>query len=74
MNMAVKDLSDLRSDGARLGRSTADLIGFYGITTPIAQPAITAVGTTTATTTLNELRITRLYTALLNLNLIGTGG
>lgn len=72
--MAVRDLTDRRSDGTRFGYSSTDKIGFYGITTPIVQPSITAVATATATTTLNELRITRLYAALLSLKLINTGG
>lgn len=72
--MAVRQLSDARGDGINLGQSTTDKIGFYGLTTPIVQPAITAVGTATATTTLNETKIDRLYTALRNLNLINTGG
>lgn len=72
--MTVRQLSDARGDGINLGQSTTDKIGFYGLTTPIVQPAITAVGTTTATTTLNETKIDRLYTALRNINLISTGG
>lgn len=72
--MAVKQLSDGRSDGVNLGKSTTDKIGFYGLTTPIVQPSITAVGTTTATTALNETKINRLYSALRSLNLINTGG
>lgn len=72
--MAVKQLSDGRSDGVNLGKSTTDKIGFYGLTTPIVQPSITAVGTTTATTALNETKIDRLYSALRSLNLINTGG
>lgn len=72
--MAINQLADKRPDGANLGQSTSDKIGFYGLTTPIVQPTITAVATATATTTLNELRITRLYTALLALNIVNTGG
>lgn len=72
--MAVRQLSDNRPDGVNQGQSTTDKIGFYGLTTPVVQPTITAVATATATTTLNELRITRLYTALLSLSLINTGG
>ena len=71
--MAVNQLSDARPDGAQLGQSATDKVGFFG-TTPVVQQAITAVGTTTATTALNETRITRLYTALVNLGLITTGG
>lgn len=72
--MALKELSDGGPDGTRLGQSSTDKIGFFGLTTPIARPSITAVATATATTTLNETRITRLYTALRNLGLIATDG
>lgn len=72
--MAIKQLSDGNPTGTNLGQSTTDKIGFYGLTTPIVQPSITAVGTTTATTTLNETKIDRLYTALRSLGLINTGG
>ena len=68
--MAVRQLSDGNDDGTNFGQSTTDLIGFYGLTTPIAQQTVTSVTTTTATTTLNETRISRLETALSNLNLI----
>lgn len=70
--MAVEYLGTGNDDGVLFGRSSTDKIGFYGLTTPIVRPSITAVGTATATTTLNETRITRLYTALENLGLIET--
>lgn len=70
----IKQLSDGGPDGTLLGQSTTDKIGFYGLTTPIVQPSITAVTTTTATTALNETKINRLYAALRALNLINTGG
>lgn len=72
--MAIKELSDSNPDGTRLGQSSTDLVGFYGLATPIARPSVTAVGTTTATTTLNETKISRLQTALVNLGLIATDG
>lgn len=72
--MAIKQLSDGNPSGTLLGQSSTDLIGFYGKTTPIARPAITAVGTTTATTALNETRLSRLTAALVNLGLISTDG
>ena len=72
--MAVEYLGSGNDDGVNLGRATTDKIGFYGLTTPIVQPSITAVATATATTALNERRIVRLYAALQALNLINTGG
>lgn len=72
--MAVEYLGTGNDDGVNFGRSTTDKIGFYGLTTPIVQPAITAISTATATTTLNETRIARLETALINLGLVNTGG
>lgn len=71
--MAVQEVADGRPDGARLGQASTDKVGFFGAT-PVVQAAITAVGTTTATTALNETKIDRLYTALINLGLINTGG
>lgn len=68
--MAIKQLSDGGSSGANFGQSTTDKIGFYGLTTPIAQQTVTSVTTTTATTTLNETRIARLEAALEALNLV----
>ena len=70
----IKQLSDKGPDGTLLGQSSTDKIGFYGLTTPIVRPAITAVATATATTALNETKINRLYTALRSLGLISTAG
>lgn len=70
--MAVNDLTRLPSDGTRLGQTTADKVGFFGLTTPIPQPtsatqaAITAGATTTATIAL----LLEIRTALVNLGLI----
>jgi hypothetical protein len=71
--MGVRQLSDARPDGFYVGQSATDKVGFFG-TTPAVQQAITAVGTTTATTALNETKIDRLYSALITLGLITTGG
>lgn len=69
--MAINHLSDGNPDGLLVGQSSTDKIGFYGLTTPIARPSVTAV-VTTATTATNEAAVTRLYTALVNLGLIVT--
>lgn len=60
-------------DGAQVGKASTEKVGFFGAT-PVVQAAITAVGTTTATTALNETKIDRLYSALATLGLINTGG
>ncbi|KKL80236.1 hypothetical protein LCGC14_2006780 [marine sediment metagenome] len=60
-------------DGVGLGKTALSKVGFYGIT-PVVQAAITAVGTTTATTALNETKIDRLYAALELVGIIATGG
>ncbi len=39
--MAVRDLTDARTDGTNLGQSATDLVGFWGVT-PVAQPAASA--------------------------------
>jgi hypothetical protein len=72
--MAINYLGDGNPDGIVVGYAATDKVGFFGLTTPVVQPSITAVGTTTATTALNETKIDRLYTALLSLGLINTGG
>ncbi len=45
----IKELSDGGPDGTRLGQSSTDKIGFYGLATPIARPA-TVTDATDATT------------------------
>lgn len=71
--MAVHYLDSGNDDGTVLGQAATSKIGFYNAT-PIVRPSITAVATATATTTLNETKIDRLYTALRNLGLIATDG
>ena len=68
--MAVRQLSDGRSDGQQLGRSSTDKVGFYG-TTPIVQATVAATTTTTATTTALQTDIDAIRTALQNIGLIG---
>ena len=69
--MAIRHLSDCGPDGWLMGQSSTDKGGFFGLTTPIDRPSVTAV-VTTATTGTNEAAVTRLYTALVNLGLIVT--
>lgn len=45
--MALRELSDKNPDGTRLGQSSTDKLGFFGLATPIVQPSVTAIGTTT---------------------------
>ncbi len=71
--MAINYIGDNNPDGSCLGTASTEKVGFYG-TTPIVRPSITAVGTTTATTALNETKIDRLYTALRSIGIIDTGG
>ena len=47
---AGKQLSDYNSSGTNMGQSATDLIGFYGLATPIAQQTFAANGTDAATT------------------------
>lgn len=37
---AIRDLSDQNSQGTRLGVTSTDLIGFYGLTTCVAQVSV----------------------------------
>lgn len=43
--MAVENLTKANPDGTNFGQSTTDKIGFYGLATPIAQPAVTHLAT-----------------------------
>jgi len=49
--MGIKALSDGNPDGTRLGQSSSDLIGFYGLSVPIAQRSSSAMATLTITVT-----------------------
>lgn len=71
--MGVMYLGDNNPDGMCVGLTATEKVAFFG-STPVVQPAITAVGTTTATTTLNETKIDRLYAALETIGIIATGG
>lgn len=71
--MALKELSDGGADGVRLGQSSTDKIGFYGLTTPIVkQTATLAAALTAGTTTPANIAaaVDELHTALVNLGLI----
>jgi len=57
--MAVKQLSDGGPDGTRLGQSTSDKIGFYGLATPIVQPATVATASDTATSAATAVNLIR---------------
>lgn len=49
---AVRQLSDGNSQGTVLGQSSTDLIGFYGVTTPVARATI--VGSNTLSTAVSS--------------------
>ena len=72
--MSIYHVGDNNPEGMLVGSSATEKLGFYGLTTPIVRPSITAVATATATTALNETKIDRLYTALRNLGLVATDG
>lgn len=69
--MSIQQLHNGTPDGCKMGNATTDLIGFYGLTTPIARQSVTAA-TLTATTATNEAAIVRITAALVNLGLIVT--
>ena len=62
---------DTPDDGKMLGRDALDKVGFWG-TTPAVRPTLTPVSSSAATTTLNETRITRIQTLLVNIGLCAT--
>lgn len=49
--MALKELSDGGPDGTRLGQSSSDKIGFFGLTTPVARRTCTLAAALTAGST-----------------------
>ena len=72
--MVSQILGDNGADGVVMGNGATVKMGFFGEATPVVRPSITAVATTTATTTLNELKINRLYAALNSLGIVATDG
>ena len=70
--MAITHLSDGGPDGWLLGQSSTDKGGFWGLATTIVRPTLTPVSSSAATTTLNETRVTRIQTLLVNLGLCAT--
>lgn len=60
---------DPENDGVSLGKDTSSKVSFYGAT-PIVRPTLTLVTTATATTALNETRLGRIETILINLGLV----
>jgi hypothetical protein len=73
---AGKQLSDLNPDGTNFGQSTADKIGFYGLTTPIAQrtnasqaTSLLSTASSTAIDTLTKAAIIEIMNTLAALNL-----
>jgi hypothetical protein len=47
----IKELSDGGPDGVRLGQSSTDKIGFYGLATPIVKQTLTLSAALTAGST-----------------------
>jgi hypothetical protein len=70
--MAVQELTNGNGSGSRIGQTSTDKLGFFGLATPIVRPSVTWPNTATATTTLNETKCNRLMAALVNLGLIVT--
>lgn len=57
--MAIgQQLSRGSDDGACLGQSSTDKIGFYGLATPIVQPSVITAATNTTTTTSTTTALT----------------
>jgi hypothetical protein len=83
--MAVQQLSNANDEGAVLGQSSSDKVGFYGLATPIVRPSVTAYTTTTASISTSTnwgyatstqadamtVAVAQCVTALRNLGLVG---
>lgn len=52
--MAADQLSKKPVDGTLLGQSSADIIGFYGLATCVAQPALSAFPAVVTTAVVNS--------------------
>jgi hypothetical protein len=68
--MAKQYINDGGPDGAVFGQSSTDLIGFYGLSTPVARQSAGTIITATATTTAHKALTIALRLALVNLGLI----
>jgi hypothetical protein len=69
--LALKELSDGGSEGTRLGQSSTDKLGFYGLATPIVRPSVATAITTGATETATISLVRSIRLALVNLGLVG---
>jgi hypothetical protein len=69
--MALKELSDGGTEGTRLGQSSTDKVGFYGLATPIVRPSVATAITTGATETATISLVRSIRLALVNLGLVG---
>ncbi len=68
--VAVRDLTDKRTSGTRMGQATSDKIAFFGAT-PIVQPSaltITSLTTMTATTTALAAAVVEIRQAIRDFN------
>lgn len=52
--MAVQYLSNLRSDGTVFGQTSAELIGFWGVSAAVAQPQLSAFPAVATTVGINS--------------------
>lgn len=68
--MTVRQLSDGNDSGQCLGQSSTDKLGFYGLATPIVQPA--TIATATATATNAATAVNSVIAALQSLGLIAS--
>jgi hypothetical protein len=50
----MKDLTNKAGDGTRFGQSSADLIGFYGLSAAVAQPQLSAFAAIVTTAAINS--------------------
>lgn len=52
--MAAQQLTDAPTEGTVFGQSATDKIGFYGLATPIVQPALSAMPAVVTTAVINS--------------------
>lgn len=52
--MAAKQLTNAATEGLVIGQSSTDKLGFYGLATPIVQPALSAAAAVVTTAVINS--------------------
>lgn len=69
----MKDITNLPSDGTRMGQNVSDALAFFGVTTGVSQRSASLVTTTTPTVTAFGFTSAQAGAIVTNLNLVISG-